>query len=402
MLKDDRVMNIVLSALVGEHAINNYVAKDCEWLDGKRGDVLFIPVPPISVSFPPVVVEIQNVVDMPFMHRLDKYCQHVFDKYHFAPIAFTICINTTRVEISKRFSDCSSMRFLKKLPCDFWAKECLVMTPSTLKDYLDECNRTNDNHNAQDDASVASDDTNDNHNANDDTSVASDDASDDSSVASDGTNNAASGANDNSNNANGSTDLDLCNSSNVCKDIQTLPPLFALGYVLMEQKSSLLGLQWKEDPTVMLLYTIAKEVLKNEIQEHETTIDALIETNTETNRQFKRILQVLEEDGDQKRIKKLATAGDLYTTACLYKYQQQEPDDLTAMPVPPNISSTIQAKRGDMKYAAVFKENHLTTHKRMDWQRCYEEGLAHGFFKEYKNYKALKNTFNEANGPSND
>ncbi|ORX47407.1 hypothetical protein DM01DRAFT_1339039 [Hesseltinella vesiculosa] len=55
-----------------------------------------------------------------------------------------------------------------------------------------------------------------------------------------------------------------------------------------------------------------------------------------------------------------------------------------------------------MKYAGVFKKNHLTTYSRVDWQRCYEEGLAHGFFKTYKNYNALKNTLNQSNGPSND
>lgn len=57
---------------VGKHASNNYTAQNGEWLDGKRADVLLIPTTAASKSWPPVLVEIQNVVDRPCMHRLSK------------------------------------------------------------------------------------------------------------------------------------------------------------------------------------------------------------------------------------------------------------------------------------------------------------------------------------------
>ena len=78
---------------VGKHASNNYTAKNGEWLDGKRADVLLIPTTVTSESLPPILIEIQNVVDKPYMHRLSKYCNNIYDENNnIEPIALTICI----------------------------------------------------------------------------------------------------------------------------------------------------------------------------------------------------------------------------------------------------------------------------------------------------------------------
>lgn len=72
------------------------------------------------------------------------------------------------------------------------------------------------------------------------------------------------------NNTSNNTDSEINNDSNSANgnkenntDINNtpLPPLVALGYVLIEQKRSLFGLQYKEDPTVMLFYeSILKDI----------------------------------------------------------------------------------------------------------------------------------------------
>lgn len=56
----------------------------------------------------------------------------------------------------------------------------------------------------------------------------------------------------------------------------SLPPLIAIGYVLMEQNCSLFGLQYKDDPTVILLYEIVKEALDHQIQNHKAAVDVHI------------------------------------------------------------------------------------------------------------------------------
>lgn len=120
MLKDQRVVNMIVSTLVGKHASNNYTAQNGERLDGKRADVLLIPTTAASESLPPILVEIQNVVDSPYMHRLSKYCNNIYDKNNnIEPIALTICIKNVRAEISHMFYDSRKASYLKQLPCHF-------------------------------------------------------------------------------------------------------------------------------------------------------------------------------------------------------------------------------------------------------------------------------------------
>ncbi|KAI7854995.1 hypothetical protein BDC45DRAFT_440047, partial [Circinella umbellata] len=319
---------------IGKNAIDKYVAKDCEWIDGKRADALFVPHRDISESLPPVIVEIQNIVDKEFMHRLSKYCHHIYDNYHQEPVALVICINNTQVELCKKFTDTQKGLFLKKLPSDFWAKDCFIMTPSTVKQYYDHQN-DDDNH---------------------------------------------------------------------------LPPLLALGYVLMEEKCSVLGLQYKDDPTVMMLYATAKKVLNHQIQNHKSIVDILIQTNTVTNRKFKRIIEECDEDENNesmKRIKSLASAGSLFTETCLHKYSYEDNTNLSTSSTPPSLPENSQdvlspsspkSRLDDMKFAAAFKDEYMNTHKRMNWAACYQAGVSKGYFGSYKNSKNLKNTFNEVHG----
>ncbi|KAI9365236.1 hypothetical protein BD770DRAFT_378087 [Pilaira anomala] len=157
-----------------------------------------------------------------------------------------------------------------------------------------------------------------------------------------------------------------------------LPPLAAVGYVLIEQKCSLFGLEYKKDPTVILLYQIAKEALDHQIQDHNSTVERLIDVATETKKQFKRILEV-SDGGDVgiKKMKSLASAGVLYAETCLHKYQWPVLDDSDMMPLPLDLPPNVQPPKrsthidilpqmpsepqlDDMKYAREFKEEYST------------------------------------------
>ncbi|KAI9365898.1 hypothetical protein BD770DRAFT_377499 [Pilaira anomala] len=367
ILKDKKVINLIVSVLVGNHAINNYISQDGEWLDGKRADVLLVPAINVSESMPPVLIEIQNTLDNAYIHRLNKYCNYVYDKYNnFEPIAFTICIKNIREEICSMFSDTHKASYLKKLPSRFWAKEHLIMTPATIANYIHSNENDEDDSDSDGDSDGNTNSTNNSVNVND---------------------NVNNSNTSNSNTSNTSTS----NTNTTSTNSHFLPPLVALGYVLMEQKCSLFGLQYKEDPTVILLYKIAKEALEHQIQNHEATVDTLLEVATETQKQFKRIIEAANEgEPSLKKIRSLARAGVLYTEACLHKYQQQSCDDSDVM-------TTIVPQKDDIQYAREFKEEYLKNHKRMNWKACYDKGLNEGYFSTYKSHITLKSTFNEVN-----
>ncbi|KAI7888624.1 uncharacterized protein EV154DRAFT_425463, partial [Mucor mucedo] len=55
---------------------------------------------------PPVLIEIQNVVNKAYMERLIKYCNYVCDEYNnIESTALTICNKNTWLEICNLFSD---------------------------------------------------------------------------------------------------------------------------------------------------------------------------------------------------------------------------------------------------------------------------------------------------------
>ncbi|KAL7321355.1 hypothetical protein PS15m_001131 [Mucor circinelloides] len=217
------------------------------------------------------------------------------------------------------------------------------MTPTTVTDYLD----THSNHNDP--------------NTNDPNSI------DPNSI---DPNSIDPSSNDPSSNDPSSNDPSSNNSS--INNAEPLPPLLALGYVFMEQKCSLFGLQYKEDPTVILLYRIAKEALDHHLQDHQSTVDSLVDVTKETQKQFKRILEATNEnEPNLKRVRNLASAGVLYTETCLHKYRRQYNTDSDEMPTPSDLPPSVEPPKernhidilqtippeplDDIKYAREFK-----------------------------------------------
>lgn len=99
-----------------------------------------------------------------------------------------------------------------------------------------------------------------------------------------------------------------------------LAPMIALGYVMMRQQVSLLGLENRSDPTVQMLYNIAKEILDDQIHKEEKTVDVLLDVCRNNRDQFKRIIEALEKDGNTKRARSYADDGLLYAETCIQKY----------------------------------------------------------------------------------
>lgn len=61
--------------------------------DGRKSDVIYLPnTKQASSVAPPVIVEIQTVVDPAFMRRTIRYCLNVHDKHKVAPIVVAVAI----------------------------------------------------------------------------------------------------------------------------------------------------------------------------------------------------------------------------------------------------------------------------------------------------------------------
>lgn len=95
---------LMLLIYIGQHAVGNCKPQSGKWLDGKRVDFLLIPITTITESLPPVLIEIQNVVDKAYIHRLNQYCSNIYDEYcNIEPVVLTICIKARGQNYAKGF-----------------------------------------------------------------------------------------------------------------------------------------------------------------------------------------------------------------------------------------------------------------------------------------------------------
>lgn len=194
-----------------------------------------------------------------------------------------------------------------------------------------------------------------------------------------------------------------------------LSEMVALGYVLTKQEASLLSLEYRDDPTVQMLYEISRVALEHEIRDGKRLIEVLLNVCENNRDQYKRIIEAIEKDGnDTKRARIYANDGSIYNETCIQKYTKQHSN--SSMPEHLALSSTVQdssssrsshesqlriidpnPKKTGMEWVKEFVEEYRTTKKRMNWKMCFDEGRNAGYLETYSNFQSLKNTFNKRN-----
>ncbi|CEG80176.1 hypothetical protein RMATCC62417_14546 [Rhizopus microsporus] len=160
--------------------------------------------------------------------------------------------------------------------------------------------------------------------------------------------------------------------------------MVALGYVLTKQEVSLLSLEYKDDPTVQILYDISRVALEHEIRDEERTVEVLLNICENNWNHYRRIIKTVEEDkNDPKRARTYANDGLIYNETCIRKYTKQLSN--SSMPEPLALSPTVQAsssskfthksslgiidpnpKKTDMEWVKEFVKEYRTTKKRMN------------------------------------
>lgn len=194
-----------------------------------------------------------------------------------------------------------------------------------------------------------------------------------------------------------------------------LSEMVALGCVLTEQETSMLSLEHRDDPTVQMLYEISRVAHEHGIQDEERAVEALLDVCENNQSQYKRILEVIDEDGrEPKRVRIYANDGLIYNETCIRKYRKQLSN--LSMPESLELPSAVQTsssskpihknplrvidpspRKTDMEWVKEFVEEHKITSKKMNWKKCYDEGRKAGYLGTYSTAQSLKNTFNKLN-----
>ena len=123
VLKHPDVKNIITRTLMDTSG-DAYRIGDAEWDHGLRSDVLYEPMH-VSLDQPPIIVEVQAMVNADFMNRAAHYCIMAYCRYKVLPILLIFNTQTTRISTNDR-SSLNNLCALS-LSCDYWAKKCYLV-----------------------------------------------------------------------------------------------------------------------------------------------------------------------------------------------------------------------------------------------------------------------------------
>ena len=87
-------------------------------------------------------------------------------------------------------------------------------------------------------------------------------------------------------------------------DQQPLHPVAAIGHFLVEQKPSMLTMPKKDDPTIILLYEIAKRVFEDKATKEDAQQNIITTICIKATSQFNQAMLLLEEDVPDLRAQK--------------------------------------------------------------------------------------------------
>ncbi|KAI9340372.1 hypothetical protein BD770DRAFT_299101, partial [Pilaira anomala] len=91
-------------------------------IDGKKADVVYAPIVKATNALPPVLVEVQNTVDKPFVRRVIKYCGHLCNEYDVEPIVVILSIHPVPSQIVSILANTDTASYMKILPSTHWAQ----------------------------------------------------------------------------------------------------------------------------------------------------------------------------------------------------------------------------------------------------------------------------------------
>jgi hypothetical protein len=135
LLQDERIMNIVIKSLVGEHTSSSmYTLGRYQWTNKTISDVVYLPK---TQAVPPILIEIQQKVDEHFLGRAIKYCLSLKEEYGVLPLMLIISIKGfSNEEIKAKLI--TNNHYLDSINCDFWAEKCQILSSKSMENHLSQ------------------------------------------------------------------------------------------------------------------------------------------------------------------------------------------------------------------------------------------------------------------------
>jgi hypothetical protein len=136
LLKDERIMNIVIKSLVGEHVSSSmYTSGRCEWVNKTVSEVVYLPK---IQDVAPILIEIQYKVDEDFINRAIKHCLSMKEECGVLPLMLIISIKGFSNEAIKTKLINIDNHYLDDISCDFWAEKCGILSSKSMENHLSE------------------------------------------------------------------------------------------------------------------------------------------------------------------------------------------------------------------------------------------------------------------------
>ncbi|RCH80911.1 hypothetical protein CU098_004768 [Rhizopus stolonifer] len=140
ILMEDEIVSIVINAATDGHVNGSlYCVSSNEFSDGRKSDILYIPKTnkPTETALP-ILVEMQQIVDISFIKRINRYCLNVHDAYKIFPKVIVFAI--------KGFSSKAFMNeFIIKEGCpyftthgQFWAHSIQIYSLDSISSFVTE------------------------------------------------------------------------------------------------------------------------------------------------------------------------------------------------------------------------------------------------------------------------
>lgn len=133
ILRSQSVIDLISLDLLNVPS-GTYTTASTEWDNGTVSDILYVPLLGSRNSLPPILIEIQLVVDEAFMPRVISYSQNAFRLYNQYPMVLVFCISKiSPSNLIDKFTPVESKPWIQTLRnCDFWAESCFLVERSSL------------------------------------------------------------------------------------------------------------------------------------------------------------------------------------------------------------------------------------------------------------------------------
>lgn len=178
-------------------------------------------------------------------------------------------------------------------------------------------------------------------------------------------------------------------------------PIVAFAHFLLSGQQSIIGIDRWDDPTILKIYSIAKDIVTDTTSTEMKGIQALQTICKATHEQFVKISQHI--TSNPKRACQYSEAGRIYSENLKRKYDQlielaNAEESTTPMEEPDEITLTDQSLNQPSTASLVtFVDDYKKEMTgRMNWSHCWELGKKQGLFKEFGNGNSLKAVYYRA------